>query len=136
MAKAKKDDTNTTEVKDDLLSSLEAKYGKGIFTEGAYVAEKKRRVIPFSPQFDIMLNGGIREGSFIVSTGKPKIGKSSSSLDFASSALECPSEKHGDRTLYIFNIEGRLNPRDLVGIKGLRKYVEDAARNILLLARN
>ena len=110
----------------DIIDALKKQFGADIFVTGSYVSERKRTIIPVSPQFDVMLNGGIREGTFAISTGPPKIGKSSSALDFASTFLETPSEKYGDRYVYFFDIEGRLNPRDLKGIKGLQKYVEGA----------
>ena len=128
MAKAKeitKELDGLPERKDKaILESLKKQFGADIFVSASYVCQKKRTIIPWSPQFDIGLNGGVREGSFIVTTGPPKIGKSSSSLDFAASFLDTPSELYGDRHVYFFDIEGRLNPRDLNGIKGLQKYAE------------
>lgn len=116
---------DVVETKDDLLQELEKQFGAGIFMTGAYLAERKRQIIPVSPQLDIILNGGIREASFIISNGPPKIGKSTTAVDFGATALEYPHPKWGERNFYIFNIEGRINPRDLMGIKHLRKYLTE-----------
>lgn len=125
MAKGKAGNKESEIETDDIIKALEKQFGAGIFTTGAYVSERKRTIIPISPQLDSITGGGIREGSFIVSTGPPKIGKSSTAVDFGVSALNTPHPKYGDRNLYIFNIEGRLNPRDLRGINGMIKYLDD-----------
>jgi len=78
-------------------------------------------VIPVSPSLDIVLNGGIPEGSFVVLTGQPKCGKTTTSLDFAATAQkpEYKGELKSPREVYYLNIEGRLKKRDLEGIPGL-----------------
>ena len=65
---------------------------------------------------------GIPEGSFVIFTGPPKVGKTSLALDFASTAQR--KENSGKyapegRRVFVYNIEGRLKPRDLKGIRGL-----------------
>jgi recombination protein RecA len=101
---------------------LRKKFGQGIFVSGASILENPRMVIPVSPVLDMMLNGGIPEGSFCVSTGPPKVGKTTLWLDFAGTAQDmkyatdlCPKGRH----VYFFNIEGRISDRDLAGIKTL-----------------
>lgn len=83
--------------------------------------DKKTVIIPISPSLDIVLNGGVPEGSFVVLTGQPKCGKTTTSLDFAATAQK--TEYQGDlkkpRHVYYLNIEGRLKKRDLEGIPGL-----------------
>lgn len=83
--------------------------------------DRRRKIIPVSPIIDVMIGGGIPEGTFVVPTGPPKVGKSSMCLQFAANALDlkhaCELKPEG-RTIYFFNIEGRLELRDLLGIHG------------------
>lgn len=105
-------------LKDDVIK----KFGDEIILSGNALIDKKVMVIPFSPALDIALNGGIPEGSFVVLTGQPKCGKTTSSLDFAANAQK-PEYAHQSfkdgRQVYYLNIEGRLKKRDLEGIPGL-----------------
>lgn len=67
------------------------------------------------------LGGGIPEGSFVIFTGKPKTGKTTTALDFLSSCQRPENvSEFGKRKVFFYNIEGRIKPRDLKGIKGLR----------------
>jgi recombination protein RecA len=96
-------------------------FGANIMLSANSVIDKELVVIPVSPSLDIVLNGGIPEGSFVVFTGQPKCGKTVTSLDFAATAQR--PEYQGDlkkpREVYYLNIEGRIKKRDLEGIKGL-----------------
>lgn len=104
-------------VKDDVIKN----FGSDIILSGNALIDRKNVVIPVSPSLDIVLNGGIPEGSFVVLTGQPKCGKTTTSLDFAATAQK--PEYKGDlkdtREVYYLNIEGRLKKRDLEGIPGL-----------------
>lgn len=104
-------------VKEDVTKT----FGEDIILSGNAVVDRKSVVIPVSPSLDIVLNGGIPEGSFVVFTGQPKCGKTTTSLDFAATAQK--PEYQGDlkspREVYYLNIEGRLKKRDLEGIPGL-----------------
>jgi recombination protein RecA len=105
-------------LKEDVIK----KFGDEIILSGNALIDKKVMVIPVSPALDIALNGGIPEGSFVVLTGQPKCGKTTSSLDFAATAqkLEYAHESFKDgRQVYYLNIEGRLKKRDLEGIPGI-----------------
>jgi len=105
-------------VKEDVKKA----FGDDIILTGDAVVDRKSVVIPVSPSLDILLNGGIPEGSFVVFTGQPKCGKTTSSLDFAATAqkLEYAHSSFKDgREVYYLNIEGRLKKRDLEGIPGL-----------------
>lgn len=124
---SKKDDAqvevqeNEENTKDD-FGQLEKDFGRGIFKTGNHIVDSKNVVIPVSPAIDIILGGGIPEGSFVIFTSKPKHGKSTTALDFAATAQQqqysssvCPQ----GREVYYFNIEGRLKPRDVAGIQHL-----------------
>lgn len=103
-------------------ASLIKEFGEGIFVSGQSIIDKPYTLIPVSPAIDMMLGGGIPEGSFGISTGPPKVGKTTLWLDFAGTAQGmayandfCPDGRH----VYFFNVEGRIKPRDLSGIKNL-----------------
>jgi RecA/RadA recombinase len=70
MAK-KKEDNNPAYIKD-----LIKKYGNVIVT-GAQILEQKKdyKVVTIGPAIDMGLNGGIREGSWLILSGAPKSGK-------------------------------------------------------------
>lgn len=96
-------------------------FGDDIILSGNAIVDKKNVIIPISPSLDIVLNGGIPEGSFVVLTGQPKCGKTTTSLDFAATAQkpEYKGALKDTREVYYLNIEGRLKKRDLEGIPGL-----------------
>lgn len=104
-------------VKEDVKKN----FGADIILSGNSIIDKQSIVIPVSPALDLVLQGGIPEGSFVVFTGQPKCGKTTTSLDFAATAQK--EEYRGDlkkpRHVYYLNIEGRLKKRDLEGIKEL-----------------
>lgn len=99
-----------------ILKNVEKQYGKNILTDSVDIVNRKTRIIPFSPRLDILLGGGVPEGSWMTLAGKPKSGKSSSALDFAAT---CQRPEYGEKTVYYFNVEGRLKPMNLNGICGL-----------------
>ena len=58
-------------LKEDVVKN----FGDDIILTGNAIVDRKSIVIPVSPSLDIVLNGGIPEGSFVVLTGQPKCGK-------------------------------------------------------------
>ena len=104
-----------------LKEDVKKKFGDEIILSATSIVDRESVIIPVSPALDIVLNGGIPEGSFIIFTGQPKCGKTTTSLDFAATAQK--PEYQGDlktpRQVYYLNIEGRLKKRDLEGIPGL-----------------
>ena len=104
-------------LKEDVVKN----FGDDIMLTGNAIVDKKSVIIPVSPSLDIILNGGIPEGSFVVLTGQPKCGKTTTSLDFAATAQkpEYKGDLKDSREVYYLNIEGRLKKRDLEGIPGL-----------------
>jgi recombination protein RecA len=104
-------------VKEDVKKN----FGTDIILSGNSIVDKESVIIPVSPSLDLVLNGGIPEGSFVIFTGQPKCGKTTTSLDFAATAqkAEYQGELKKPRKVYYLNIEGRLKKRDLEGIPGL-----------------
>jgi len=104
-----------------IKEDVKKKFGDEIMLSATAVVDRENVVIPVSPALDIVLNGGIPEGSFVIFTGQPKCGKTTTSLDFAATAQK--PEYQGDlkkpRHVYYLNIEGRLKKRDLEGIPHL-----------------
>lgn len=101
------------EEKEVIETDLEKKYGAEAFVSARDFIARKREVIPVSPKLDLILGGGIPEGSFVIMAGPPKIGKTVTSLHFSGNAQK------RNRNIYYLNIEGRLKSRDLEGIPGL-----------------
>jgi RecA/RadA recombinase len=105
-----------------LKDDVKKNFGDNILLTANSIIEKNLLTIPVSPALDIVLNGGIPEGSFVIFTGQPKCGKTTTSLDFCATAQK-PEYAYGSfkagREVYYLNIEGRLKKRDLEGIPGL-----------------
>ena len=97
------------------------KFGDQVILSANAIVDKKLVIIPFSPSLDMALNGGVPEGSFMVLTGQPKCGKTTSAISFAAIAQReiYKGELKKDRHVYYLNIEGRLKKRDLEGIPDL-----------------
>jgi recombination protein RecA len=104
----------TTEKIDALIKK---QYGVSeICVPGELVANEERLVIPLSPKLNIILNGGIPEGTWITFTGKPKSGKTTLALHFAAKVQR---PEYGGREVYYLDIERRLKKMNLVGTPGL-----------------
>jgi RecA/RadA recombinase len=105
-----------------LKEDVKKNFGDNVMLTANSVIDKKLITIPVSPALDVVLNGGIPEGSFVIFTGQPKCGKTTTSLDFCATAQK-KEYAHGSfkegREVYYLNIEGRLKKRDLEGIPGL-----------------
>jgi recombination protein RecA len=131
MAKKKKtEETDDTTVDTEVSikgidDQLKEKFGDGILVTGSYITSTTQTIIPISPRLDLLTNGGIPFGSFVIPTGPPKVGKTSTSLDIAGTALGIPTKFETPRHLYYFKVEGRLQPRDLMGIHQLKQYISD-----------
>lgn len=89
---------------------------KGVFFDPSEILDNPFSVIPFSPSLDLILGGGISEGSLVLIAGQPKTGKTSSILSFCANAQK---EENGGRHVYYYDVEYRLQPMHLKGILGL-----------------
>jgi recombination protein RecA len=101
---------------------LRDKFGDEIFVTGQSIIDKPRMTIPTTPTVDLVLGGGIKEGSLVLITGPKKVGKTTMCLDMAATAQgpkfttpDCSNGRH----VYFFNVEARLEKRDLKGIPHL-----------------
>jgi recombination protein RecA len=108
MAKDKKKTDLSTE------AAIKKHFGK-IISTGTELRKKMKdyKVLSVSPNMDLGLNGGIREGSWTVISGNPKTGKSSTCLQICKNAQE-----EGRNVIYL-DAESRLKDYNLVGVTGL-----------------
>lgn len=104
-----------------LKEDVKKNFGSEVIQSATALIDRSSIVIPLCPSLDMVLSGGIPEGSFVVLTGQPKCGKTTTSLDFAATAQKdiYQGTLKKPRHVYYLNIEGRLKKRDLEGIKGL-----------------
>lgn len=104
-----------------LKEDVKKNFGSEIIQSATALIDRESIVIPLSPSLDMILSGGVPEGSFVVLTGQPKCGKTTTSLDFAATAQKemYQGNLKKPRHVYYLNIEGRLKKRDLEGISGL-----------------
>ena len=120
-AKEAEDESIAVSTVEGALSRLQGKFGDNVFVSGDCIVNRNQIVIPVSPKIDVMINGGIPEGSLVVATGPPKVGKTSMCLHFAGMAQKPEFDsKWGPRHVFFHNIEMRLKKRDLEGIDHLQ----------------
>ena len=107
------------------------KYGE-IMIDSNLVIEEDILTVPVSPAIDIGLNGGIPEGSWVILSGAPKCGKTTTALQIAAN---CQKEEYGGRMVYYLNAEGRFKKMNLSGVEGLNpdqlKVIQSTQGNIL-----
>ena len=94
---------------------LEKDFGD-IFIDPQSIIDKKRTVFPLSPKLDIALSGGIPSGCWGIISGLSGAGKSSLALSLCEKAQK---EEYGSRKCYYFDVEHRLEKKNLSGIPGL-----------------
>lgn len=87
-------------------------FGDFIF-DASSILDKKRKIIKTSPNLDLILNGGILDGTITLVSGPPKVGKTLTCLHIAKNAQQL------GKKVYFISVEGRLQKRDLEGIEGL-----------------
>ena len=63
-------------------------FGDNIILNANSIMDTNNVIIPVSPVIDILLGGGVPEGSFVVFTGQPKCGKTTTSLYLAATAQD------------------------------------------------
>lgn len=118
MKSSKKEKDNKINI---IKKGLQKKFGEHVFVSGQSILDRPRVLIPVSPALDLILGGGIQEGSLAIFTGAPKLGKTSAALHFAGIAQQDEYKYEGEtRHVYFFNIEGRIEKRDIQGIKHLK----------------
>lgn len=81
-----------------------------------FIMDEEHIIVPVSPLLDIGLNGGIPEGVLASFSGKPKCGKSTLALHFAANAQQ---PEYGSKKIFYFDVERRLQKKNLKSIKHL-----------------
>lgn len=94
---------------------LEKDFGD-IFIDPQSILDKERTIFPLSPKLDIALMGGIPSGCWGIISGLSGAGKSSLALSLCSKAQK---EEYGSRKCYYFDVEHRLEKKNLLGIPDL-----------------
>ena len=96
------------------VKEIVKKYGNVIST-GNQVLERRKdyKTVSVSPSIDLSLGGGIKEGSWVILTGDPKCGKTTTALQIAANC-----QKEGRPIIYL-DAEGRLKEMNLLGVDGL-----------------
>lgn len=102
---------------DDVIKSIEKDFGEGVLISGDELLARHKISIPASPALDLAHNGGWQEGTFVVLSGPPRSGKTTTSLHFGG---KCQSAEYGERQVIYLNAEARLEKRDLGGIANIR----------------
>ncbi len=116
MAKKKEVETEQTAITDfaaQIAKEVEKEYGKGVCISGQDIIDRKVRVIPWCPSLDLILGGGVPQGTWVSVSGAPKGGKSSALFKLAVNA-----QRMGIM-VYFLNVEARIKPKDLLLIEGL-----------------
>jgi recombination protein RecA len=104
------------EVPKGTLQSIIKDYGNILKTGQEVFDQKKDRInISISLNFDLGLNGGLKEGTSTVVTGPPKCGKTTTILQILANA-----QKLGRKCIYA-DVENRLQDYNIGGIEGLNK---------------
>jgi recombination protein RecA len=101
---------------DRVYKEINGKFGEGILQSGKDYIEEPRHIIPWSPNLDVILGGGIVGGSRVSVAGPEKSGKTVSCLSFAANAQK---PEHGSRPIFYDRVEERLAPEHLDAIEGL-----------------
>ena len=98
------------------IKDIVKKYGN-VISSGNQILENRKnyKTIQVSPAIDLALSGGIKEGSWVILTGDPKCGKTTTALQIAANC-----QKDGRPIIYL-DTEGRLKEMNLLGVDGLDK---------------
>lgn len=67
--------TNSDKFTQRIEKEIEKEFGDGIFNSANTILDNPKMTIPVSPALDMVLNGGIPEGSWVICSGPPKCGK-------------------------------------------------------------
>src|SRR5438270_7996977 len=89
----------------DVIGSILKDFGEDTVVSGDSLLEVDKVVIPVCPTLDLIHNGGWQEGTFVVLSGPPRCGKTTTSLHFAGRA-QLP--EYGCRQIIFLNAEARL----------------------------
>jgi recombination protein RecA len=111
MSKEKESSINVIQ---NLKDEINKKHGSNVIVNATEVVEKQRQIIRVSPVIDYAIKG-IPEGSWVLLSGVPKSGKTTTALQIAANA-----QQQYNKPVFIGNVEHRINKKELSGIHGLR----------------
>jgi len=115
--------------REQLRKEVNKKHGE-IIIPATKIIDKERQVVSISPMADYNLNGGIPEGSWLLLSGPPKCGKTTTALQIAANA-----QNQYDKPVYIGAVEHRIEKKELTGTHGLNvkdiELIQSEEGNIL-----
>lgn len=97
-----------------LKKDINKKHGAEVLLNASGIIDIERKIISVSPAMDVALGGGIPEGSWVLLSGLPKVGKTTTALQIAANA-----QQQYNKQIFIGNVEHRITKRELEGIHGL-----------------
>lgn len=98
-----------------VVKDLNKEYGAGVAVSGLTHAGRQRHFISVSPSWDMNV-GPVVDGTWMLISGPEKSGKSSIALNVC---REAQKPENGSRPVFYFDIECRIEKRDLEGARGL-----------------
>lgn len=98
-----------------VIRELNKEYGDGVAVSGLAHASRPRHLISVSPSFD-MNAGLVADGTWMLISGPEKSGKTLTALNIC---REAQKPENGSRPVFYFDIECRVEQRDLLGTRGL-----------------
>lgn len=110
---------NPNNLTERIMMDLNKQFGGEIAKNADSILNQHINIIPTSPSVDLILHGGVPEGSFVSLSGKYKTGKTTLALNIAANA-----QKKFGKTVYFINVEGRLKKMNLRGTNGLNTNPE------------
>jgi recombination protein RecA len=112
-----------------LEKDMNDRHGTSVMVNASDIADRPRQIISISPTLDFA-TGGIPEGSWVLLSGTPKCGKSTTALQIAANA----QQQYGKQVV-IGNVEHRINEKELRGIHNLDiskvKMIQSTPKKIL-----
>jgi recombination protein RecA len=98
-------------------------YGEGLVVPASALVARPRPILPTALSLDIALAGGIPEGTIVLISGKPKVGKTTLCLHVLANAIQ-----RGRKAAY-FDIERRCSRELINTIRGLDREKLDLVKS-------
>jgi recombination protein RecA len=96
-----------------LKKEINKKHGANVIVNAQEISERERQLVSVSPVVDCAI-GGIPEGSWVILSGTPKCGKTTTALRIAANA-----QRQYNKPIFYDNVEHRIEKKELCGTYGL-----------------
>lgn len=118
-----------SDIREQLRKEINKRRGNVVIS-AKDIYDEERKIISVSPNVDYALNGGIPEGSWVIFSGSPKAGKTTTALQTIANA-----QQDFNKPAYIISAEHRINKKELEGVHGLKiddiEVIQSSSGNIL-----